>query len=118
MVKVPPNDATELPLPVFAAFNDRFPHVRRLITGQPLFAKHRQEGRKEGDCEAGEENGLDLDYGTGRAGPLWESGNIISEGGVVNLVDKDAKEGNGLIVGIGLELGVDLNDECRGDRGK
>ena len=51
------------------------------------------------------------------AGPLWESGCVASEGGVVDLVNQNTVEGGGLVVGIGLELGVDPNDkygcDCR-----
>lgn len=46
---------------------------------------------------------------------MWEDRNIISECGVVDLVNEDAEEGSGFVVGIGLKLRVDLNDECRGD---
>ena len=51
----------------------------------------------------------------GWAGPLWQERNIISEGCVVDLVNKKANEGGGLVLGIRLELGVKLDDECRGD---
>jgi hypothetical protein len=47
---------------------------------------------------------LDLDYRTGRSGPLWESGNVVSKGGFVDLVNEEAKEGGGLVVRIRLEL--------------
>ena len=53
-----------------------------------------------------------------RAGPLRDCGNVTAEGGVVDLVDEDAEEGSGLIVGVWLELGVDLDDECGGDGGE
>jgi len=33
-------------------------------------------------------------------------------------VDEDAEESGGLIVGVGLELGVDLDDECGSDSGE
>ena len=49
------------------------------------------------------------------SGPLRDGGNIISEGGVVNFVDKNTKEGSSLFVGIRLKLRIDLDDECGGD---
>ena len=49
---------------------------------------------------------------------MLEGGNVVSEGGVVHLVEEDAEEGDGLFIGIGLELGVELNDKCRGDCGE
>jgi hypothetical protein len=43
---------------------------------------------------------------------LWESGNVVSEGGIIDLVNQNTKKGGGLVIGITLELGVDLNDKC------
>ena len=40
--------------------------------------------------------------------------NVVAEGGVVYLVDEDTEEGSGVCVRIGLEFGVDLDDEGRG----
>jgi len=58
---------------------------------------------------------LDLDNRVGRAGPLRYRGRVISERAVVEFVDKDAKEGGSLVVRVGLEVGVDFDNECRGD---
>ena len=49
-----------------------------------------------------------------RAGPLWDHRDTVAESGVVHLIDEDAEESGGLFVGVLLELGVDLDDECRG----
>ena len=51
----------------------------------------------------------------GRAGPLREGRNVISERGMVYIVNEDSEEGMGLVVGIGLKLRVDLVDECGGN---
>ena len=51
----------------------------------------------------------------GRAVPLWDSGDFISEGGIVNLVNKDTEECRGFVARIRLELGVDLDYERRRD---
>ena len=91
MLEIPRNDAAQFSLPVVAALNSRSSHVRPIVKVQPLLAEHCQEGRKERNGETGEEDGLDLDNCLGRTGPLWESGNIVSKGGVVDLVEKDAK---------------------------
>ena len=56
-----------------------------------------------------------MDYRAGRAGPLRECRNVASEGGVVDLVKKNSKEGCGDVVRVLLEVGVDLDDECGGD---
>ena len=81
-----------------------------------MFAEHRQEGGKERDGESSEEDRLNLNHRTGWAGPLWEGGNVVSEGGVVRLVDENTKEGGSLVIGIGLELRVELDDKSGGDR--
>jgi hypothetical protein len=49
---------------------------------------------------------------------MWEGGNVASEGGIVNLANKNAKEDGSFVVGIGLKLGVYLDDKCRGDCGE
>ena len=59
---------------------------------------------------------MDLHYHAGRTGPSGECGRVISKGCVVDLVNENTKEGGGLVVGIGLELGVELDDEGGGDR--
>jgi hypothetical protein len=59
-----------------------------------------------------------VDHRRRRAGPLRESGNVVSERSVVNLVDKDAEEGSGFVARVRFELRVDFDDECGGDRGE
>jgi hypothetical protein len=49
---------------------------------------------------------------------LWKSGNVVSEDGVVHLVDEDAEEGVGFIARVGLELRLGLGDRCGGGGGK
>ena len=56
-----------------------------------------------------------MDHCAGRAGPLWESRNVVSKSLIVDLVNEDAKEGGSLDVGIGPELRVYFDDECRTD---
>lgn len=51
----------------------------------------------------------------GRAGPLREGGDIISEGGVINLIDEDPEERGRLCTRVRLKLRIDLDDECGGD---
>ena len=64
---------------------------------QPLLAEHGQEGREEGNDKAFEENGLDVNCGGGRSSSLWENGNLVSEHGVVNLVEEDVEQSSGII---------------------
>jgi len=53
-----------------------------------------------------------------RASPLWEGGNVVTKGGIVNLVDEDAEESSGLVIGVQLEVRVNFDDECRSDGGE
>ena len=46
---------------------------------------------------------------------MREGGNVVSKGGVIDLVDENAEESGGLVVGIRLELRTDLDDERRGN---
>jgi hypothetical protein len=46
-VKVPGNDAIELPLSILAPPDGRPSHVDRGVSVQPLFPKHRKEGGEE-----------------------------------------------------------------------
>ena len=46
---------------------------------------------------------------------MRESGDIISEGGVVNLVNEDPQECRGFVARIGLELWVDFDYKRGGD---
>jgi len=48
----------------------------------------------------------------------WDCGNVITEGGVVDLVDEDTEESGSLFVRVLQELGVDLDDECGSNGGK
>ena len=51
----------------------------------------------------------------GRRGGLGESGNVVSEGGVIYLVDKDTEKGIGFVARVDLELRLGLGDERSGD---
>ena len=52
------------------------------------------------------------------AGPLGNTGSVDTEGGVVDLVDEDPEEGGSLLARVGLELRLDVDDECGSDRRK
>jgi hypothetical protein len=49
---------------------------------------------------------------------LWEGWRVVAEGGVIDLVNKDAEESCSLVVRVWFELGADLDDECGGDGGE
>jgi len=52
------------------------------------------------------------------AGPLRKRGDVATKRGIVHLVKHDSQESGGLIRWVWLELGVDLDDEGRGDGGE
>jgi len=83
-----------------------------------LFAEHREEGREEVSGKACVKDGLDLNDGARGAGPLGNGGSFGTKGGVVDLVDKDSKEGGSFLTRVRLKLGLDVDDECGGDRGE
>ena len=43
--------------------------------------------------------------------PLWEGGCVVSESGVVDLVDEDTEESDDLVTRVGLELRLDVDAE-------
>ena len=49
---------------------------------------------------------------------MWDGRNVTAKSGVVDLVYEDAEESSGLFVRVRLELGADLNDECRSHCGE
>ena len=49
---------------------------------------------------------------------MWEGGSVVSESGVVDLVDEDAEESGSLLGSVRLELRLDIEDECSGDSGE
>ena len=118
MVEVPRDDPIQFPLSILAAFDGRSSHISRRISVQPLLAKHREEGGEKCGSETGVEHGLDLDYRVGRACPLREGGSVVSEGGVVNLVDQDAEKSNSLLTSVRPESRLDVEDESRCDGGE
>ena len=61
---------------------------------------------------------MDVDHRGGRSSPSWEGRDFVFEGGFVDLVDKDTEEGGGLIIRIGLESGIDIDDEGRSHGGE
>jgi len=113
VVEIPRHDPVQLSLTILAAFDGRPSHVDRSVSVQPLLPEHCEESGEERGGKAGVQDALNLDRRSWRAGPLWQSGDIATEGGIVDLVDQDTKEGGGFFVWIRLELGVDLDDECR-----
>ena len=49
---------------------------------------------------------------------MWEAGRVVSKGGVVDLVDENTEESDGLLTRVGLELRLDIDDESRSNGGE
>jgi len=114
MVEIPADDPVELPLSILAALDGGPSHVDRRVSVQPLLAEHRKESGEERSGETREEDCLNLDNHVWGTSPLWEGRNVVAKGGVVDLVDQDMEEGGGLVIWIGLEFGIGLDDKGRG----
>ena len=115
MVKVPSNDAIKFALSMLAAFNGSPSHASGSILIQPLLAKHCKECREEGSGKADIKDGLDLDDWVRRASPFRNNRRVVAKGGVINFIDQDTEQSSSLIIWVRLELGLDVDDECRGD---
>ena len=118
MIEVPHDDPIELALTILATFDSGPSHVGLCISVEPLFAEHREEGGEKCGGETRVEYSLNLDYCVRGTCPLWKGGSIVSEGGVVNLVDENTEESGGLITRVGLELRLDVDDESGSDGGE
>ena len=111
--EVPGDDPVQLLLSVLLAFGGGSSDVDRFVSVQPLPAEHREERREEGGGETRKERCLNFYARARGAGPLWDSRNVSTKGGVVHFVDDDTEEGGRLFVGVWLEVRLDLDDECR-----
>jgi len=45
----------------------------------------------------------------------WNGRGLTGDGGLVESEEDGAEEGGGLFIGIGLEVGMDIDDESRAD---
>ena len=59
-----------------------------------------------------------MDDCVGGTRPLWDHWSVVAKSGVVDLVDQHTEEGSCLFIWVWLELGLDLDDECRSHGGE
>ena len=45
-------------------------------------------------------------------GPLGNSGNVVTKGGVVDLIDEDSEKGSSLLARVRLKLRLDVDNKC------
>ena len=89
------------------------------VSIQPLLAQHRDKCREHGDYktrihEAGHGDDLAWWIFLGK----WDGRGLTRDGGLIESEEDRAEEGGGLLVRIGLEVRMDVDDECGADGGE
>ena len=102
-------------LPVAAALDHRATRIAQ-VSIQPLLPQHGDECGEKGDqktCihEAGDSDDLARWISLNR----WDSRSLIGDGGLIESEEDGTEEGSGLLVGIGLEVQMDIDDKRRAD---
>ena len=102
-----------LPLTVSAALDGRPSSVSQ-VPVEPLLAQHRDECGKKRDHETRVHESSDGGDLAGRAlSDGWDAGSFVWDDRLVEGEKDRAEEGQGLLVRIGLEPRVDVDDEGR-----
>ena len=79
---------------------------------QPLLAQHRDECSEQGNQKARVHDTRD---GNDLARWISPGGGLTGDGGLIESEEDGAEEGNRLLIGIGLELRMDIDDESGAD---
>jgi len=101
----------EFALTVATALDHRPARIAQ-VSVQPLLPQHGDECSKQGDkqtCIHETGDGDDLAW---RAFlNRWNGGGLTGDGRLIKSEEDDTEDGSGLLVGIGLEVRMDINDE-------
>ena len=102
-------------LPVAAALDHRATRIAQ-VSIQPLLPQHGDECGEKGDqkaCihEAGGSNDLARRIFLNR----WDNRSLTGDGGLIESEKDGTEESSGLLVGIGLEVRMDIDDKRRAD---
>ena len=102
-------------LPVAAALDYRATRIAQ-VSIQPLLPQHGDECGEKGDhktCihEAGDSDDLARWIFLNR----WDNRSLTGDGGLIESEKDGAEEGGGLLVGIGLEVRMDIDDKRGAD---
>jgi len=105
----------EFALTVSATLDHRSTRIAQ-VSVQPLFAQHGDERGEKGDRKARVHETGDGDD-LARRGLLngWDGGGLTGDDGLVEGEEDGTEEGRRLLVGIGLEARVDVDDESGAD---
>ena len=114
-VEWPSLEPVAFALPVAAALDYRATRIAQ-VSVQPLLPQHGNECGEQGDhktCihEAGDSDDLARRIFLNR----WNGGGLTRDGGLIESEEDSAEEGSGLLVGIGLEVRMDIDDKRGAD---
>ena len=105
-------------LTVSATLHHRPARIPR-VSVQPLFAHHGDERGKQGDHEACiHEAGNGDDLARRAFLNRWNGGGLTGDGGLIEGEENGTEDGSGLLVGIGLEARVNIDDKSGADGGE
>ena len=108
----------ELALTVPAALDHRPARISQ-VSVQPLLAQHGDECGQQGDNQARVHEAGDRDRLARRISLNRQGGRSLArDGGLVESEENRAEKGGGLLVRIGLEVRVDVDDEGGADGGE
>ena len=84
-----------------------------------MLAQHRNECREHGDYETRiHERGHSDDFAGWIFPGRWDGRGLTRDGGLIESEENCAEEGGRLLVRIGLEVGMDIDDEGGADGGE
>ena len=89
------------------------------VSIQPLLAQHRDERGEHRDYQTRvHETGHSDDLARWVSRDRWDGRGLTRDGGLIESEENCAEEGGRLLVRIGLEVGMDVDDEGRADSGE
>ena len=114
-VERPPLESIAFALTVTATLNHRPTRIAQ-VTVQPLLAQHGDERGEQGDHKARVHQTSDSDD----LAPWislggWDGRGLTGDGGLIEGEEDRAEEGGRLLVGIGLEVRMDIDDKRGAD---
>ena len=105
-------------LTVSASLDNRPTRILQ-VSIQPLLAQHRDECGEHGDYETRiHEAGDGDDLARWIFLDRWDGRGLTGDGGLIESDEDRTEEGGGLLVRIGLEVRMDIDDEGRADGGE
>ena len=111
-------ESVALALTVSASLDHRPARIPQ-VSIQPLLAQHCDECGEHGDYQTRvHETGHSDDLARRVSRDRWDGRGLTRDGGLIESEENCAEEGGRLLVRIGLEVGMDVDDEGRADSGE